>query len=159
MRDRVTFRHVAESDTPFLRALYASTRQAEMEMLPWTAEQKKEFLDWQFEAQTKYYFDMYDDEDFMVVDLDGSPIGRLYLVRSEKEIEIIDIALMPELRRQGLGRQLLQEVLDEAARDGKVVTIYVEHFNPARHLYDRLGFQHIDTNGVYHIMKWSAAAP
>jgi len=158
MRDRVTFRHVAESDTPFLRALYASTRQDEMEMLPWTAEQKKEFLDWQFEAQTKYYFDM-DDEDFMVVDLDGSPIGRLYLVRSEKEIEIIDIALMPELRRQGLGRQLLQEVLDEAARDRKVVTIYVEHFNPARHLYDRLGFQHIDTNGVYHIMKWSAAAP
>jgi ribosomal protein S18 acetylase RimI-like enzyme len=32
----------------------------------------------------------------------------------------------------------------------------VENFNPARRLYDRLGFQHVDTNGVYHIMKWPA---
>ena len=39
---------------------------------------------------------------------------------------------------------------------GKSVKIYVENFNPARRLYDRLGFQHADTNGVYHIMRWTA---
>jgi len=36
------------------------------------------------------------------------------------------------------------------------VSIYVEHFNPARQLYDRLGFRHADTNGVYHYMEWRA---
>ena len=44
----------------------------------------------------------------------------------------------------------------EAEASGKPVKIYVEHFNPARHLYDRLGFQHVDTNGVYHLMRWKA---
>ncbi len=34
------------------------------------------------------------------------------------------------------------------------LSIHVEHDNPARRLYDRLGFQHVDTNGVYHLMEW-----
>ena len=154
MRDRVTFRHVQESDIPFMRALYASTRELEMNAIDWPPEKKQEFLDSQFFAQSKYYGEMYDGDDFMIIELDGSPIGRLYIDRTEKDIEIVDIALIPQLRGKGLGRQLLQEVLDEAAGAGKTVTIYVEHFNPARHLYDRLGFQHVDTNGVYHLMKW-----
>ena len=36
------------------------------------------------------------------------------------------------------------------------VRIYVEHFNPARGLYDRLGFRQIGTNGVYHEMEYVA---
>jgi RimJ/RimL family protein N-acetyltransferase len=158
MRDRITFRPVAESDQPFLRALYGSTREQEMQMLPWTPEQKAEFLDFQFLAQTKHYDDYYGQAEFLIIELDRSPIGRLYLHRRDADIEIIDIALLPEHRAKGLGRQLLQEVIDEASRGGKTVTIYVEHFNPARHLYDRLGFQHVDTNGVYHLMKWSGAS-
>ena len=53
---------------------------------------------------------------------------------------------------------LLEEILAEAAATGRPVTIYVEHFNPARRLYDRLGFRHVDTNGVYHLMEWSPDA-
>jgi len=157
MRDRVTFRPVVETDMPFLRALYASTRAEEMAQLPWTPEQKREFLDFQFHSQTKHYDEYYGAGDFLIIELDHeAPIGRLYIFRNEEEIEIIDIALLPEFRGKGLGRKLLQEIIDEAKRDGKIVAIYVEHFNPARHLYDRLGFQHVDTNGVYHLMKWSA---
>lgn len=159
MRDRVQFRPVRDSDIPFMRALYGSTREQEMQALDWPPEKKEEFLDWQFYAQTKFYSESYEGDGFMIIELDGSPIGRLYVDYGETDIEIVDIALMPELRGKGLGRQLLQEILDEAARIGKSVTIYVEHFNPARHLYDRLGFQHVDTNGVYHLMKWSAGAP
>ncbi len=40
---------------------------------------------------------------------------------------------------------------------GTRVSIHVEHDNPARRLYDRLGFQHVDTNGVYHLMEWRPA--
>ena len=43
----------------------------------------------------------------------------------------------------------------EAAAAGKPLRIHVEHNNPARGLDDRLGFQHVDTNGVYHLMEWS----
>lgn len=156
MRDRVTLRPFQESDIPFLRALYASTRQEEMKDLPWPEEEKQRFLDWQFEAQTKHYFESYDDAGFMVIELDSAPIGRLFLFRGETDIEVVDIALVPELRGKGLGRELLEEVIAEAGSTGKEVTIYVEHNNPARHLYDRLGFQHVDTNGVYHYLVWRA---
>ena len=154
MRDRVTFRQVQESDTPFLRALYASTREEEMKMVPWPAEEKQRFLEWQFAAQSQHYAESYENDGFMVIELDGVLVGRLYLHRSEKVIEIVDISLVPELRGKGLGRQLLQEVIDEASQSGKRVAIYVEQFNPARHLYDRLGFQQVDTVGVYHHMIW-----
>ena len=30
-----------------------------------------------------------------------------------------------------------------------------ESFNPALRLYQRLGFEHVDTNGVYYLMRWT----
>jgi ribosomal protein S18 acetylase RimI-like enzyme len=40
---------------------------------------------------------------------------------------------------------LLREVMEHGATAGKPVTIHVEAFNPALRLYQRLGFEHIDT--------------
>jgi ribosomal protein S18 acetylase RimI-like enzyme len=156
MTDSIRLRPQSEADRPFLASLYASTRTQEMAMVPWSDEQKQTFLQWQFDAQTSHYDTHYEGADFLIVEREGAPIGRIYLDRRPDEIEIIDIALLPESRGAGLGSRLLRDVMQEAEAGGKSVMIYVENFNPARHLYDRLGFQHIDTNGVYHIMKWRA---
>lgn len=155
MRETVTYRPEREDDRPFLFALYASTRAEEMQMVPWTDEMKLQFLQMQFHAQTVYYAEEYDACQRLVIEQNGKPIGRLYLDRTPEDFCIVDIALMPEARGQGLGTILLKEILDEAASKGAVVSIHVENFNPARHLYDRLGFQHVDTNGIYHVMRWT----
>ncbi|MBV8545548.1 MAG: GNAT family N-acetyltransferase [Acidobacteria bacterium] len=154
--DSIQLRPKRDDDRSFLAMLYASTRQQEMDMIDWTDEQKRAFLQWQFDAQTAHYDQQYGGADFLIIEQKGVPIGRLYVDRREDEIEVIDIALLPECRGGGLGSRLLQEVLGEAEQSGRRVMIYVENFNPARRLYDRLGFQHVDTNGVYHIMKWPA---
>jgi ribosomal protein S18 acetylase RimI-like enzyme len=156
-RDAVYYRPCTPEDVPFLRDLYGTTREEEMRMVPWTDEQKTQFLDSQFHAQKKHYEEYYGNAQFFVIETGGTSIGRLYVYRDEEEIHILDIALMPHYRGHGLGRMLLQELLDEGRATGRKVTIYVEHFNPARHLYDRLGFRHVDTNGVYHFMVWTAA--
>src|SRR5215471_14895823 len=44
MSKNVTLRPVTESDDDFLLAVYASTRAEEMARVPWTAEQKEEFM-------------------------------------------------------------------------------------------------------------------
>ena len=155
-RDAIVYRAATPEDVPFLRHLYATTRESEMLAVPWTEEQKSAFLEMQFNAQKTHYEDFYPDCAFLVMEMEGKPAGRLYINRTEDQIEIIDIALVPELRGRGIGRMLLEEILAEGAKTGKSVRIYVEHFNPARHLYDRLGFRHIDTNGVYHLMEWRA---
>ena len=143
-------------DEEFLLALYASTRAAEMEQLQWSPEQKNDFVAMQFRAQTLHYDEYYPDAQLAIIEYDGVPIGRLYVDRREREIEIIDIALVPSMRGRGIGKRLLAELIDEGSATARRVRIYVEHFNPARGLYDRLGFRQIGTNGVYHEMEYVA---
>lgn len=157
-RDSIRFRATTPDDVPFLRQVYGSTREEEMRQVPWNADEKTAFVDMQFAAQKSHYETFYPQCDFQVIELAGKPIGRLYVDRGDTDIEIVDIALLPEYRGRGIGKMLLEEILEEGRASGKDVSIYVEHYNPARHLYDRLGFQHVDTNGVYHRMLWSAAA-
>jgi ribosomal protein S18 acetylase RimI-like enzyme len=86
---------------------------------------------------------------YEVVVIDGEPAGRLYLHRGESEIRIVDIALLPEHRRNGVGTSLLRDLLAEADASGKRVTIHVERLNPALALYERLGFSVAEDKGVY----------
>jgi ribosomal protein S18 acetylase RimI-like enzyme len=61
---------------------------------------------------------------------------------------------MAPFRGSGVGTGLVKDVLERGRRAGKPVTIHVEGFNPALRLYERLGFHHVDTNGVYYLMRW-----
>jgi ribosomal protein S18 acetylase RimI-like enzyme len=157
-RKRITFRAAAASDQDFLSRLYASTRADEMDLVPWTDAEKSDFLRMQFAAQTQHYAEYFTNAAFNVVELERQPIGRLIVDRNRDVIHIIDIALVPQWRGRGIGKMLLCEILDEARDSGRTVTIHVEHFNPAMRLYERLGFKHIDTNGVYHLMEWRRTA-
>jgi ribosomal protein S18 acetylase RimI-like enzyme len=93
--------------------------------------------------------------DFLVILGNGRHIGRLYLARLEREILIVDIALLPEYRNAGIGSAILKDIVAEGARGGKRVCIHVEMFNPALALYERLGFRRLREHGVYHFMEWS----
>lgn len=153
-------RPITDADLPFLAKLYASTRQEELAVTGWPQDQIDAFLAGQFEAQHKHYMEHYASSSFdlLLAPESGEPIGRLYLDRREKEFRIVDIALLPEWRQRGIGGGILRRILDEAGTVGKTVSIHVESNNPAMGLYLRLGFRHINTNGVYHLMEWTPAA-
>ena len=105
-------------DREFLLRVYASTREEELRLVDWSDEQKAAFVRQQFEAQDAYYREHYDPATFDVIEADGTPAGRLYVARWEDEIRIIDIALLPEHRRRGIGTALLRALLDEAGEAG-----------------------------------------
>ena len=86
---------------------------------------------------------------------DGVPVGRLWIDEWRDQIRLVDVALVSECRGAGIGSTLLRQVMDRGAAAGKPVTIHVEGFNPALRLYRRLGFEHVDTNGVYLLMRWT----
>lgn len=151
-------RPVATADAPFLRRVYASTREDELAVVPWSDEERDAFLRHQFDAQDAHYR-TYVDADFSVIEADGQPAGRLYVARWADEIRIMDIALLPEHRRKGIGSELLRALLAEGAATGRPVTIHVERNNPARALYERLGFvQRSDEGGVYVLLEASPHA-
>jgi ribosomal protein S18 acetylase RimI-like enzyme len=151
----LTFRRITEADLPFLARLYASTRAEELAPVLWSDEQKAAFLDHQFRAQHSHYQQYYPEADWLVTMRAGEDVGRLYVERWKREHCIIDIAFLPEHRGKGLGAALMRDLMDEAAAVGKGVQIHVEKFNPALHLYRRLGFVTEQDKGVYDLMRWS----
>jgi RimJ/RimL family protein N-acetyltransferase len=151
----VTFRPIRPEDHDFLRDLYASTREQELaQVTDWCAEQKEAFLTQQFEAQHHHYQKYYPEASFDLILDDGEPIGRLYVSRWEREIRLVDVALVPEARGRGIGTELLRDLLAEGERTGKTVSIHAERFNPALRLYRRLGFREIEDKGPYFLMEW-----
>ena len=155
----LTFRPIANADLPFLSGLYASTREQELAHVPWTPEQKAAFFDMQFRAQHAHYQQHYPGAQWLVILRGSEPIGRLYIDRWPKEHRLVDIALTPAHRSQGYGTALLQDLIDEAGDAGKPLTIHVEKNNPARALYDRLGFLPVDEHGVYDLLEIARADP
>ncbi len=71
---------------------------------------------------------------------EGRIVGLLKLDRSGADHVVMQIQLAPELQGHGLGKALLQEYIAEARAAGRDVTLHVLKANPARGLYERLGF-------------------
>jgi ribosomal protein S18 acetylase RimI-like enzyme len=105
-----------------------------------------------FDAQTHQYREHYPTATFDLILVDGEPAGRLYVDRWPTETRIMDIALMPEWRGRGVGRELIEQIQAE----GRDVSVHVERFNPAQRLYARLGFESEDAGPVYLLMRWAA---
>jgi ribosomal protein S18 acetylase RimI-like enzyme len=158
MTGSITLRPITDADMDFLHRLYATTREDELKQVAWTPEQKAAFVAQQFHAQHQYWQENYTNTSWDLVLRDGAPIGRLYVARWVEEIRIVDIALMPEHRGGGLGTRLIRELFAEGDASGRKVSIHVEIFNPARRLYDRLGFVQAGEHGVYLLMERSPVA-
>lgn len=150
----VTLRAATDADYDFMRLLYHSTRVEEMQQFPFTEEQKHQFLDMQFAAQSQHYADHYPTCERRIIERDGLPVGRFYVDRWKDQIRLVDIALVASERGTGIGTRLVSEILEEGRASGKPVTIHVEGYNSALRLYERLGFRRVDTNGVYYLMEW-----
>jgi ribosomal protein S18 acetylase RimI-like enzyme len=149
----VTLRAIRPGDLDFLLDLYGSTREDELGLLQWAAPEWASFIGQQFAAQDRHYRASYPDGRFEIVELGGSPVGRLYVVRLPDQLHIIDIALMPSYRGRGIGSTLLAALLAEADEAGVAVTLHVRPHNRARRLYERLGFLRRGDVSVYEFME------
>ncbi len=154
MNPIVNFRPINQDDEPFLFRLYANTREEEFKLLPWNEQQKITFLQMQFAAQHKYYQEQFQEANFWIIEQQNKAIGRLYLDYRSDEVRIIEITILSEYRNQGIGSQILQDILVSATERDLPVRISVEHYNPALNLYNRLGFKQIGDTGVYLLMEW-----
>ncbi len=135
--------------------VYRSTREEELAMVvDWTDEMKDAFVRQQFGAQHAWYQEHYQGATFDVILVDGAPGGRLYVHRRAAEIRLVDITLLPEHRKGGLGTSIVRSLMGEGEVAGKPVTIHVEVYNPALKLYERLGFKPIEERGPYLLMEW-----
>lgn len=145
----IRLRPESAGDEPFLRALFATTRRRELAALGGSPEQAAAFCEMQFVAQRAHYRAAFPSARFDVVELDGVPVGRLCVERRPGALRVIDVAIVPECRGHGLGTRLLQQLCGEADAARARLHLSVEAHNPARRLYERLGFVVLAENGPY----------
>jgi ribosomal protein S18 acetylase RimI-like enzyme len=153
-RSSIRLRAATAGDRELLYSIYASTREEELSLLPWNREQKDAFLRSQFQAQDTDYHARFRDAAFDVVEDDGVPIGRFYVSRSNDELRLLDVALLPPHRARGIGTHLVRALVDEAVTRAVPLRLHVLCQNPARRLYERLGFHPVGEAGVYQQMEF-----
>jgi ribosomal protein S18 acetylase RimI-like enzyme len=141
------------ADLPFLQALYATTRAQEMAFAPWPEEQKSAFLRQQLTARESHYDAEFPAAANDIVTLAGRDAGRLLVDRSGRQLQVVDIALLPPFCGQGIGTALLTRLMADAAELGLPVRLHVDPNSRARRLYVRLGFTSVSSDGVYELME------
>jgi ribosomal protein S18 acetylase RimI-like enzyme len=145
----ITLREKIAADDPFLLRLYATTRAQELVLVPWSADEKDAFIRMQYHAQSEYYHTVYPDMQYQIILSDGDAIGRLLTTHMPDEIRIVDISLVPEQCNKGISTDLIANILRMAGDKHKYVRLHVAVGNPAKHLYERLGFKEVCTDGVH----------
>lgn len=152
---RVVRRAMAPEDVGFLLRLYESTRSEELDLTGWDAATRRAFVEMQFRAQHTHYTTHFPDAAYEILEIDGAPIGRLYVRRDGADIVLMDIALLPPYRNAGIGSELVRTLLDEASAERRAVALHVEVNNPRAHRwYRRFGFVDISSSGVHTYMRW-----
>jgi ribosomal protein S18 acetylase RimI-like enzyme len=150
----VALRPARPDDEAFLYELYRSTRGEELSAWGIEGAQREMLLRLQFTARQRHYDIAFPEADHKIILCDDRPAGRILVFRSEREIRLVDIALLPEHRGRGAGASLIKDLLAEAQASGKPVTLHVDRLNRAARLYRRLGFLVADDTGAAYRMEW-----
>jgi GNAT superfamily N-acetyltransferase len=153
---RVVLRPAAEADYEELVRVYASTRAAELAQVTWwDDEQKLAFCRAQYGAQKEEYDARFPGAEYDVIEVDGRTVGRVWVGRAAEEIRLLDIALLPEAQRRGLGAAVVAALIEEARASNKRLRHMVFMLNTdARRFYERLGFRVFEDLGGYLHMEW-----
>jgi ribosomal protein S18 acetylase RimI-like enzyme len=128
---KISLRPASDADVPFLLALRKQTMTehfvAASGVVPSDEDQRARVLH-RFECA-------------QIVEHDGRPAGLFKVARDGLDWQLIQIQLAPELQGQRVGEALIQGLIDESRAAGASLWLHVLHQNPARRLYERLGFR------------------
>ncbi len=86
-----------------------------------------------------------------IITRDGTALGWLQTAAEADALFLKQLFVEVRHQRQGVGTEVMRRLIDEAANAGRAVTLGVVKTNPAKRLYDRLGFHvtHEDNRKFY----------
>jgi GNAT superfamily N-acetyltransferase len=157
--DRLTARPASAEDDEFRFQLYAASRADEIAAFGWPAAQQDAFLRMQYSMRRQSYAAGYPGARHSVLLLGGVPAGAAIVYRTQSEMRLIDIALLAGFRNRGMGGKWIAELIAEARSATLPLRLSVFHGNPARHLYERLGFVPRDEGPMYIEMENNGLEP
>jgi ribosomal protein S18 acetylase RimI-like enzyme len=154
---RFALRPEVEADAAFRLALFRASRGPGWDNVPLPAELLDRIMEQQFRVQTEGYRTAYPEARLEIVTVEAVPVGRLATDRRPDALHLIDIALTPEHRGQGVGGAILRRLMDEAAALALPLTLQAAQDNlSAQRLYRRLGFAATSASETHLTLCWPA---
>jgi ribosomal protein S18 acetylase RimI-like enzyme len=144
------------ADMGFLRQAYASTRAQDLALLGVDPAVLETLVSMQFDAQRRHYVQHYPGCMPWVIEQHGQALGQMWLHLDDDGLRLMDIAVLPAHRRQGLASSCVQALLRLADQHAWPVHLHVLADNPIRHWYARLGFVVTDESGLHQAMTRQA---
>lgn len=131
-QDAPSFRQATTHDKSFCRDLHWRTMRAYVEAT-WG---------WDDADQAQRFEAGFHPSRTEIIEDRGQPIGMLVVDRASDPVRLLSIELSPEHQNRGLGSAIIRQIIREAG--GRSVWLQVLKVNPAKQLYERLGFVTIE---------------
>lgn len=97
------------------------------------------------------------DCDLQVIESGGAMIGALGVRTDEDPVELVHLEVAESVQGCGWGTLLVSDVIRLARRRNRDVVVTLERSNPARRLFERLGFERIDEDDDVLRLRWSGS--
>jgi GNAT superfamily N-acetyltransferase len=143
MNVNIVLRRAFDTDVVFARKLYFETMRDIIDLI----------FGWDQDREEKNFARFFKLEEVRIITADGRDVGWIQEQISERSINLGSFYITPTMQRRGVGTQVLQMLLERAARDSKSMTLAVVKINPARQFYEKRGFRttHEDEHKLYMI--------
>lgn len=145
MTHAIRLRPASAADLPFLLTLRKLTMTEHLQRAGMPSDDEAH------DRRIRAHFD-----DAMIVCKDDEAIGLLKVTRATDAWHVHQIQILPAHQGQGIGEAVLNALLTDAARAHVPVSLSVLHGNPARRLYERLGFRSESETETSASMIWRA---
>ncbi len=145
--DGIGLRNACEGDFSFLYGLHVATMKEYVEQT-WG---------WDDYAQQKRYRETFNPGDTCIITLGGRDIGMLATQEREDDVLLALIEIDPEHQNRGIGRKIIVTLIADAAGRGKPLFLHVLRVNPAKALYERLGFSVVEETPTHFYMRTTLA--
>ncbi len=136
-------RTAAEADYDFLYDLHRRAFRSNVEAT-WG---------WDEEWQVRHFREHFNPARCEIIVCDGRDAGCLRVLDETDCIFVDYIAILPDYQNQGLGTRLLRDIQVRAAAKKIPVRLSVLTVNPARRLYERLGFRVVENDDVRYYLE------
>jgi ribosomal protein S18 acetylase RimI-like enzyme len=113
----------------------------------------QELIVWDEREQTASFAAQWKREEVRIISVDGKDVGWLQVTEFPTEIRLQKFFVAPQYQRSGIGSEVLSNLLVTWRSTGKKIVLKVLKNNPARLLYERLGFSVVAEAGVTFRMR------
>ena len=139
-----TLRDITRDDYEFIYELNKTVNKENVEKV-WGA--------WNEDSQREFLKNRFDLIRMKIITLDDNDIGVLEVEEKEEELYLEEIQILPEFQGRGLGTQIIRSLILRANKNEKSLGLRVLKINPAKKLYERLGFSIVGETDTHYMMR------